>query len=101
MKAGRVPNIDDEYGRAWNFNHDEVRKRAGEGEGKPWLRPDEAPKWGANWDEDRGAGDYPQGYRFCVEACPYKKVYFDPASRWHCPCTPSSGSRPTSTTCLR
>jgi DMSO reductase family type II enzyme iron-sulfur subunit len=123
VRAGRVPNLDEEYGRAWNFNHEEVRKRAGEGAGKPWLRPDEAPRWGANWDEDRGAGDYPQGnhyfylprlcnhcthpacldacprqaiekrdedgivlvdqdrchgYRFCVEACPYKKVYFDP-----------------------
>jgi len=123
VKAGRIPNLDDEYGRAWNFNHEEVRKRSGEGKGKPWLRPDKAPHWGANWDEDRGAGEYPQnnhyfylprlcnhcthpacldacprsaiekrdedgivlvdqdrchGYRFCVEACPYKKVYFDP-----------------------
>ena len=123
VKAGRIPTLDDDYGRAWTFNHDEVRKRAGEGEGKPWLRPTEKPHWGANWDEDRGAGDYPQdnhyfylprlcnhcthpacldacprhaiekrdedgivlvdqdrchGYRFCVEACPYKKVYFDP-----------------------
>lgn len=123
VKAGRIPTLDDEYGRAWTFNHDEVRKRAGEGEGKPWIRPEGNPRWGANWDEDRGAGDYPQenhyfylprlcnhcthpacldacprhaiekreadgivlvdqdrchGYRFCVEACPYKKVYFDP-----------------------
>jgi len=123
VKAGRVPNLDGEYGRAWTFNHDEVRKRSGEGAGKPWLRPDKQPRWGANWDEDRGAGDYPaenhyfylprlcnhcthpacldacprhaiekrdadgivlvdqdrcHGYRFCVEACPYKKVYFDP-----------------------
>jgi DMSO reductase family type II enzyme iron-sulfur subunit len=123
VKAGRVPGLDDGYGRAWNFNHEEVRERAGEGAAKPWLRPDKTPRWGANWDEDRGAGDYPQenhyfylprlcnhcthpacldacprsaiekrdedgivlvnqdrchGYRFCVEACPYKKVYFDP-----------------------
>jgi DMSO reductase family type II enzyme iron-sulfur subunit len=123
VKAGRVPNLDGEYGRAWSFNHEEVRKHAGEGPGKPWLRPDPKPRWGANWDEDRGAGEYPQdnhyfylprlcnhcthpacldacprhaiekrdedgivlvdqdrchGYRFCVEACPYKKVYFDP-----------------------
>lgn len=38
VKAGRVPNLDDEYGRAWNFNHEAVRKRSGEGKGKPWLR---------------------------------------------------------------
>ncbi len=124
VKTGQVPNLDDDYGRAWNFNHDEVRARAGEGKGKPWLRPNEKPGWGANWDEDRGEGSYPEnnhyfylprlcnhcthpacldacpreaiekrdedgivlvdqdrchGYRFCVEACPYKKVYFDPA----------------------
>jgi DMSO reductase family type II enzyme iron-sulfur subunit len=123
VKTGQIPTLDHDYGRAWNFNHEEVRKRSGEGEGKPWLRPDKAPAWGANWDEDRGAGEYPQenhyfylprlcnhcthpacldacprgaiekrdedgivlvdqdrchGYRFCVEACPYKKVYFDP-----------------------
>ncbi len=123
VKTGKVPNLDDEYGRAWSFNHEEVRARSGEGASKPWLRPDKPPRWGANWDEDRGAGDYPaenhyfylprlcnhcthpacldacprhaiekrgedgivlvdqdrcHGYRFCVEACPYKKVYFDP-----------------------
>jgi DMSO reductase family type II enzyme iron-sulfur subunit len=123
VKAGRIPSLDEEYGRAWNFNHEVVRMRAGEGAGRPWLHPDKQPRWGANWDEDRGAGDYPQenhyfylprlcnhcthpacldacprhaiekrdedgivlvdqdrchGYRFCVEACPYKKVYFDP-----------------------
>jgi DMSO reductase family type II enzyme iron-sulfur subunit len=123
VQAGRIPGLDDAYGRAWTFNHEEVRQRAGEGPGKPWLRPNEKPRWGPNWDEDHGAGEYPQenhyfylprlcnhcthpacldacprhaiekrdedgivlvdqdrchGYRFCVEACPYKKVYFDP-----------------------
>lgn len=127
VRAGRIPTLDLDYGRAWNFNHGQVQKRGSEakgaGEAKPWLRPDGAPEWGANWDEDRGAGQYPQdnhyfylprlcnhcthpacldacpraaiskraedgivlvdqdrcrGYRFCVEACPYKKVYFDP-----------------------
>jgi len=122
-KRGEIPDPDDEYGRAWNFNHEEVRASAAEDADKPWIRPDNAPKWGPNWDEDRGAGEYPQnnhyfyvprlcnhcthpacldacpraaiykrdedgivlvnqdrchGYRFCVEACPYKKVYFDP-----------------------
>jgi DMSO reductase family type II enzyme iron-sulfur subunit len=146
VKAGKIPNLDREYGRAWTFNHGDLREKSvagsgvggdsvhsrGDGAGaggkatgeqKPWLRPDGDPKWGANWDEDRGAGDYPRenhyfylprlcnhcthpacldacprsaiekrdedgivlvdqdrchGYRFCVEACPYKKVYFDP-----------------------
>jgi DMSO reductase family type II enzyme iron-sulfur subunit len=78
--------------------------------------------WGPNWDEDQGAGEYPngyffylprlcnhctnpacraacprqaiykreedgvvlidqarcRGYRYCVAACPYKKIYFNP-----------------------
>ncbi len=124
VKRGQIPTLDGEYGRAWSFNHDKVFFRSGDGgEKKPWLRPDRKAQWGANWDEDLGAGEYPQenhyfylprlcnhcthpacldacpraaiekreedgivlvdqdrcnGYRFCVEACPYKKVYFDP-----------------------
>ena len=119
---GEIPDIETGYGRAWNFNHDKVFFRDKEGE-KDWLKPDGNPSWGPNWDEDEGAGQYPQnnhyfylprlcnhcthpacleacprnaiekrvedgivlvnqdhchGYRFCVEACPYKKVYFDP-----------------------
>lgn len=121
VKRGTIPNLDQHYGRAWNFNHNKTFFREN-GEAKQWLRPDGDPKWGPNWDEDHGAGDYPQqnhyfylprlcnhcthpacrdacprhaiekreqdgivvvnqdrchGYRFCVEACPYKKVFFD------------------------
>ncbi len=122
VKRGKVPNLESEYGRAWDFNHKPViSSNALEGK-KEWLRPKGQPKWGPNWDEDEGAGRYPEdnhyfylprlcnhcaepacldacprqsiykrkedgivlvdqdkchGYRFCVEACPYKKVYFD------------------------
>lgn len=119
---GALPDLETGYGRAWRFDiagvvHSDSRK------GDVWLRPDGDPKWGPNWDEDHGAGSYPQdnhyfylpricnhcthpacldacpraaiekrvedgivlvdqdrchGYRFCVEACPYKKVFFDP-----------------------
>lgn len=93
----------------------------GDGAAKP-LRPKAgSPDWGPNWDEDQGAGEYPnsyyfylprmcnhctnpvcveacptgamfkraedgivvrnedacRGYRFCMEACPYKKIYFN------------------------
>jgi DMSO reductase family type II enzyme iron-sulfur subunit len=124
VKRGRVPNLDSEYGRAWRFDHQATFESAGRPAGeKAWLRPEGQPRWGANWDEDHGAGHYPEdnhyfylprlcnhctqpacldacprsaitkdpqtgivlvnqdschGYRFCVEACPYKKVYFDP-----------------------
>lgn len=120
-KRGRIPDIDTGYGRAWTFNHQDVLASTG-GPVKEWLRPREEAKWGPNFDEDHGAGDYPaenhyfylprlcnhcthpacldacprgaihkrkedgivlvdqdrcHGYRFCVEACPYKKVYYD------------------------
>jgi len=121
VKRGEIPSLEGEYGRAWNFNVKDV-VNSNSKQGKTWLRPDGDPKWGPNWDEDRGAGSYPEdnhyfylpricnhcthpacldacprsaidkreedgivlvdqdrchGYRFCVEACPYKKVFFD------------------------
>jgi DMSO reductase family type II enzyme iron-sulfur subunit len=121
VKRGEVPDLDDGYGRAWRFDHEQV-VHSDSRKGGTWLRPDGDPAWGPNWDEDHGAGRYPQdnhyfylpricnhcthpacldacpraaigkrdedgivlvdqdrchGYRFCVEACPYKKVYFD------------------------
>lgn len=120
IKRGQIPNLDNNYGRAWNFNHNKTFFR--EGGAKEWLKPEGDPAWGPNWDEDHGAGQYPRdnahfylprlcnhcthpackeacprgaiekrsqdgivvvnqdhchGYRFCVEACPYKKVFFD------------------------
>jgi DMSO reductase family type II enzyme iron-sulfur subunit len=122
VKRGEIPDLESDYGRAWKFNHQDVVNSDSK-QGNTWLRPDGDPKWGPNWDEDRGAGTYPQdnhyfylpricnhcthpacldacpraaitkrdedgivlvdqdschGYRFCVEACPYKKVFFDP-----------------------
>jgi len=120
-KPGRIPTVN-EFGDAWDFNHDEVYYG---GKKNAVLRPTDrdgnAPTWGPNWDEDQGAGDYPnsyyfylpricnhctnpackeacprgaiekreedgvvvvnddkcRGYRFCVAACPYKKIYFN------------------------
>ncbi|MBT4521874.1 MAG: respiratory nitrate reductase subunit beta [Halieaceae bacterium] len=122
IKRGKVPNLDSEYGRAWEFNHKSVIATDAASGDKEWLKPKGNPKWGPNWDEDEGAGNYPQdnhyfymprlcnhctepacldacprqsiykrkedgivlvdqdkchGYRFCVEACPYKKMYYD------------------------
>ncbi|MGE0621237.1 MAG: 4Fe-4S dicluster domain-containing protein [Pseudomonadales bacterium] len=122
VKKGILDGLDDGYGRAWSFNHEDVI--ATDGKRNPsWIKPAGDPTWGPNWDEDEGAGEYPaenhyfylprlcnhcthpacldacpraaitkraedgivlvdqdrcHGYRFCVEACPYKKVFFDP-----------------------
>ncbi len=121
VKRGQVPNLDTGYGRSWSFNHKDALASTGQ-EVKIWIKPKEEVKWGPNFDEDEGTGQYPKdnhyfylprlcnhcthpackdacprgaiekrehdgivlvnqdrchGYRFCVEACPYKKVYFD------------------------
>jgi DMSO reductase family type II enzyme iron-sulfur subunit len=125
VKRGEIPTLDTGYGRAWTFDHQEVFASSGNKPSqKIWIQPKEKNvKHGANWDEDKGTGTYPEdnhyfylpricnhcaepaclhacprgsitkneengivtvnqdrchGYRFCVEACPYKKVYFDP-----------------------
>ncbi len=90
VKRGEVPNIDTAYGRAWNFNHKQTFADAGKPAAKKqWLRPDSDPKWGANWDEDRGAGQYPGSNHYfylprlcnhcthpaCLDACPRKSIY--------------------------
>jgi len=118
-QLGRVPKRS-EFGEAWEFNHEEVF-HGGKDELVQLKPKGETPKWGPNWDEDQGAGEYPNnyyfyvpricnhcthaacleacprgaiekreedgivlinedrchGYRFCMEACPYKKIYFN------------------------
>jgi DMSO reductase family type II enzyme iron-sulfur subunit len=112
-----------EFGGGWNFNYQEVFY-GGKGS-SVHLRPEETgdgtTKWGMNWDEDQGGGEWPNSYyfylprlcnhctrpvcaeacptgamykrredgivlrdedvcmgsRFCMEACPYKKIYFN------------------------
>jgi len=119
-RPGDIPSRED-YGRPWEFNHSEIMY---EGSDDP-LRPREGAEWGPNWDEDQGAGEYPnsyyfylpricnhcthpscveacprqalykreedgivlvdqercRGYRYCVEGCPYKKVYYNTVSK--------------------
>ncbi len=117
--AGHQPTIA-EFGGGWEYNYEEVFY--GGTAGKAHLEP-QAPRegrWAMNWDEDQGAGEWPNSYffylprmcnhcsnpvcvtacptgalekrgdglvlrdeevcmgdRFCMEACPYKKVYFN------------------------
>ena len=84
-QPGRLPTKND-FGAAWDFNYDEVFNQ-GKGD-QAYLKPvGERPKWGPNWDEDQGGGDYPNSYYFylpricnhcthpaCMEACPRKAI---------------------------
>lgn len=117
FQKGELPPSED-YGGDWDFNHEDVLLNPEWNDRK--LEPKNA-KWGPNWAEDQGEGDYPNqyyfylprlcnhctnpacvaacprhalykreedgivlldqercnGYRFCIEACPYKKIYFN------------------------
>ena len=79
LMLGKLPNIE-EFGAAWEFNYEEVFYG---GNPNSRLAPKGNPKWGPNWDEDLGGGEYPNCYYFylprlcnqcthppCVEACP-------------------------------
>lgn len=81
LVKGKLPTKED-FGGGWDFNYDEVFY--GKAEGRIPLRVvGEQPKWGPNWDEDQGGGEYPNSYYYylprlcnhcthpaCVEACP-------------------------------
>ncbi|MCC6765126.1 MAG: 4Fe-4S dicluster domain-containing protein [Deltaproteobacteria bacterium] len=125
-QPGSIPTYEDS-GDDFRFNHDEVFYD-GNGQSahlRPMRRLDGGtPRWGYNWDEDQGGGDWPnaffvylarmcnhcsnpaclaacptqaiykreqdgivlidqercKGHRHCVEACPYKAIYFNPVS---------------------
>ena len=83
LRLGRQPSQDD-YGMPWDYNYEEALMTGTD----PWLRPNVKPTWGANWDEDQGAGDYPNSYYFylprlcnhctnpaCLAACPRDAIY--------------------------
>jgi len=86
LVLGRLPTAE-EVGAAWNFNFQDVYA-AGKGQAE-FLHPSgSGPAWGMNWDEDQGAGTYPNAYFFylpricnhctrpsCVEACPNHAMY--------------------------
>jgi len=119
-QPGDIPEKED-YGAAWEFNQQEAIV-----EGDAPLRPQGTdPEYGPNWEEDQGAGEFPnsyyfyvpricnhcthpscveacprsaiykreedgivlvdqdrcRGYRYCVEGCPYKKVYYNEVTK--------------------
>jgi len=89
LVLGHEPSLE-EFGGGWQYNKEEVFF-GGKGQ-SVHLRPTTAqgtrPTWGPNWDEDQGAGEFPNAYFFylpricnhctrpaCVEACPSGAMY--------------------------
>jgi steroid C-25 hydroxylase beta subunit len=86
LVLGQLPSVDD-FGGASQFNWAAVY---GSGNGtRQHLQPAGGePTWAMNWDEDEGAGEYPNAYYFympricnfcskpsCLEACPNGALY--------------------------
>lgn len=113
---GKIPLMKD-YGGDWSYNFEQALLAGTANQ----VVPDKKQTWGPNWDEDEGAGEFPnnryfylpricnhctnpaclaacpnkaiykreedglvvidqercKGYRYCVKACPYGKVYFN------------------------
>lgn len=83
LQKGRKPTAI-EYGVPFNFDY---QKRLFEG-GKERVRPSPTAQSGPNWDEDQGAGEFPNNYYFylprmcnhctkpaCLESCPNDAIY--------------------------
>ena len=81
LREGTVPSRSGGYGTPWDFNLDEAAL------GKE-IRPDSEPRHGPNWDEDVGAGDFPNAWYFylpricnhcsspgCLAACPRGAIF--------------------------
>lgn len=88
-RAGALPRRKD-YGGPWTFDHAEVKAEGGAR--TVHLAPRDAdgqePDWGYNWDEEVGAGAWPNAFYVnlprkcnhcskapCVDACPRGAIY--------------------------
>ena len=81
LRDGIIPDMVLDYGVPWDYNHDELFNGS-------LLKPNTAPEWGPNWDEDVGGGEYPNSYFFyipricnhcsnpgCLAACPREAIF--------------------------
>ncbi len=81
LRDGIIPDMVLDYGVPWDYNHDELFSGN-------LLKPNTAPEWGPNWDEDVGGGEYPNSYFFyipricnhcsnpgCLAACPREAIF--------------------------
>ena len=83
---GKLPTPED-FGGGWDYNYDEVL-RGGKGRAVHLEKTAGHKNWGMNWDEDEGAGEFPNSYFFylprlcnhctqpgCLEACPNDALF--------------------------
>jgi DMSO reductase family type II enzyme iron-sulfur subunit len=83
LQIGKMPVLED-YGIPFQFD---FKGRLFEGKPGP-VKPEPDAKWGPNWEEDMGAGEYPNAYYFylprmcnhcskpaCLESCPSDAIY--------------------------
>ena len=95
VQVGAHPTMEDHYGLPWEYDYggvyepgqtfDDTRaKRVA----PLWEGKEVRPKWGPNWEEDQGAGDWPNHWVFslpricnhctdpaCLAACPRNAIY--------------------------
>lgn len=87
LVLGQLPGADD-FGGVSEFNWQQVHQSGGDGRRVVLESTTGRPTWTMNWDEDEGAGQYPNAYFFymprvcnfcakpsCVEACPNAAMY--------------------------
>jgi len=87
LVLGRLPRPED-FGGVTEFNWQEVHQSGGNGKRAVLQSKTGKPEWAMNWDEDEGAGQYPNAYFFympricnfcskpsCVDACPNGAMY--------------------------
>lgn len=86
---GSLPKINESYGPAWEYNYDEVLTTSGGDATAQVIAPTPEPaNYASNWDEDVGAGVFPNSYYFylpricnhctkpaCLAACRRKAIY--------------------------
>lgn len=95
LRPGRIPDLAHDYGIPFELNYEQalnLQDTAADTEAPhlalPHLAPLTPPTFGPNWDEDVGAGDYPNSFFFylpricnhcsnpaCLAACPRGAIY--------------------------
>jgi len=82
LQEGVIPELEADYGVPWDYNYDSLAN----GE---VMTPNVDPTWGPNWDEDQGAGAFPEDNYFfyipricnhctnpgCLSACPRDAIF--------------------------